>query len=263
MLLSKADITKYNEDGVIVLRGVFDDWISDLKSGADYNINNPSSRALVHKREDDSGALFEDFSNWKEIRQYADFVNNSNLGRISAELMNSNSVQFFHDHYLHKYPGSMVDTPWHQDIPYYFVDGDQTVSLWIPLAKRSKESSLRCALGSHKLAKYVRPTSWSTNQSFYKDSSLFMDLPDMDDGNFEIMQWSMDPGDAIAFNYKLIHSAGANTTNRETQTLSMRVIGDDVRYTERPGKTSPHYENLNQKNGDKLREDWFPYIYKS
>jgi ectoine hydroxylase-related dioxygenase (phytanoyl-CoA dioxygenase family) len=157
----------------------------------------------------------------------------------------------------------MVATPWHQDIPYYFVDGDQTVSFWIPLTKMDKEFSLRCAIGSHKLSKYVRPTSWSSNQNFYKDSNLFMDLPDMDGGNFEIMQWSMSPGDAIAFNYKLIHSAGANTTDNETQTLSMRVIGDDVCYIERPGKTSPHYDNLNQKNGDRLREDWFPFIYKS
>jgi ectoine hydroxylase-related dioxygenase (phytanoyl-CoA dioxygenase family) len=261
MQISKGDITRYNEDGAIILRGFFSDWISTLKRGAEYNKNNPSKRALFHNKESSTGTMLEDFCNWQRIKEYSEFVNNSNLARISAELMQSDQVQFFHDHYLHKYSDSKVATPWHQDMPYYFIKGDQTVSFWIPLEKRKKEFSLICALGSHKLSKYIRPTSWSTKKSFYQDNELFMDLPDMDKSNFKIKQWSIEPGDAVAFNYKLIHSAKENTMKTETQTLSMRLIGDDARYQERPGRTSPNFENINQKDGDKLRQDWFPIVY--
>ena len=261
MQLSNKDITNFNTQGAVVLRGVFNDWIPILKKGADYNIANPSRRALFHNKDSDTGAMVEDFCNLTKIEEYSDFITNSDLARISAELMQSNKVQFFHDHYLHKYSGSVLATPWHQDMPYYFIEGDQTISFWIPLEKREKKLSLKCALGSHKLSKYIRPTSWSTNESFYQNDALFMDLPEMDKGNFEIKQWSIEPGDAVVFNYKLIHSAEANTHSKETQTLSMRLIGDDARYQQRPGKTSPNFENINQTDGEQLREDLFPIVY--
>ena len=51
----------------------------------------------------------------------------------AAQLMQSDQVQFFHDHILVKEPGTAKATPWHQDAPYYFVDGKQTISFWIPI----------------------------------------------------------------------------------------------------------------------------------
>ena len=50
---------------------------------------------------------------------------------------------------------------------------------------------------------------------------------------------------------------------RVSRTLSFRLIGDDVRYQQRPGRTSPNFPNINQKNGELLREDWFPVIYNN
>jgi ectoine hydroxylase-related dioxygenase (phytanoyl-CoA dioxygenase family) len=74
----------------------------------------------------------------------------------------------FHDHYLFKEAESGVETPWHQDMPYYCVEGDQTVSFWLPLESREKSVSLKCAAGTHKFSKEIRPTSWSNNESFYE-----------------------------------------------------------------------------------------------
>ena len=56
MQLSNKDITNFNTQGAIVLRGVFNDWIPILKKGADYNIANPSRRALFHNKDSDTGA---------------------------------------------------------------------------------------------------------------------------------------------------------------------------------------------------------------
>jgi ectoine hydroxylase-related dioxygenase (phytanoyl-CoA dioxygenase family) len=90
-----------------------------------------------------------------------------------------------------------------------------------------------------------------------------MDLPNIDNGGFEIKQWKIEPGDVVAFNFKTIHSAKANTVNRVSRTLSFRLIGDDVRYRQRPGRTSPNFPDINQKNGERLREDWFPTIWSN
>ena len=71
--------------------------------------------------------------------------------------MESNRAQFFHDHVLVKEPGTSKATPWHQDGPYYFIDGIQNVSLWSPL-DIVKDASLRCVSGSHLWDKPVLPT---------------------------------------------------------------------------------------------------------
>ena len=70
--------------------------------------------------------------------------------------MRSATAQIFHDHVLVKEPGTPKPTPWHQDAPYYFVEGGQTVSLWCPLDP-VREASLRLIAGSHRWDKMVRP----------------------------------------------------------------------------------------------------------
>ena len=79
--------------------------------------------------------------------------------------------------FLLKKPGTHKETPWHQDMPYYCVDGNDTGSFWIPLDNVDNKNNLQLILGSHKWPKLVRPTKWSNNQSWYQDDSSFMDLP--------------------------------------------------------------------------------------
>ena len=43
----------------------------------------------------------------------------------------------------------------------------------------------------------------------------------------------------------------------------MRFIGDDVKYIDRGGETSPPFKGINLKNGAKMREDWFPVIWRN
>ena len=59
----------------------------------------------------------EDFCNWQRIAEYKDFVLNSPLGSFAADLTESKSIQFFHDHFFYKEASSGASTPWHQDMP--------------------------------------------------------------------------------------------------------------------------------------------------
>ena len=258
-ILRKA-VTDYRANGVLVLRGLFKKWMRTLDQGAKRNIEKPGPRAITHCKHGSNGQFLEDFCNWNRIPEYKDFIVNSPMAEIAAMLMESQSVQFFHDHYLHKEAGSLVATPWHQDMPYYCVDGNQTVSFWIPLNPVAIEYSLECVTGSHAWPKLIRPTSWSSSKSFYSDDSSFMDLPDIYCSEHSIRVWDMQPGDAIAFNFKTVHRSNANTETTVKRTLSFRLLGDDVRYLERPGRTSPNFPDINQKNGERLREDWFPTL---
>ncbi|NQZ10449.1 MAG: phytanoyl-CoA dioxygenase, partial [Algicola sp.] len=110
--------------------------------------------------------------------------------------------------------------------------------------------------------KAIRPTSWSTLENFYQDDSDFMDIPSIDDADPNIKVWAMNPGDVVAFNFKTVHCANANTVKQPNRTISFRLVGDDARFVARPGRTSPNFPDINQKNGERLREDWFPVLYK-
>ncbi len=180
---------------------------------------------------------------------------------VAADLMASQRVQLFHDHVLVKEPGTSKPTPWHQDGPYYFVSGLQTVSFWAPLDPVT-EASLRCVAGSHLWDKPVLPTRWLSETNFYPDQDTYMPVPDPDAEVMEITEWPMEPGDAVAFNYGILHGARGNSTGNRRRAFSLRLVGDDARYVERPGKTSPPFPGHDMQPGQRLREDWFPVFFE-
>jgi ectoine hydroxylase-related dioxygenase (phytanoyl-CoA dioxygenase family) len=169
-------------------------------------------------------------------------------------------VQMFHDHILVKEPGTSKATPWHQDGPYYFVGGQQNVSFWSPLDPVT-EASLRCVAGSHKWAKPVLPTRWLAEESFYPNEDDYMPVPDPEAEGMEIREWAMEPGDAVAFNFGILHGARGNDSHQRRRAFSLRLVGDDARYVERPGPTSPPFPGHEMQPGQKLRADWFPVIF--
>ena len=88
-----------------------------------------------------------------------------------------------------------------------------------------------------------------------------MDLPDIDAGDYDIKAWAMEPGDVVAFNFRIVHGANANSVPSVNRTLSFRLVGDDARYRQRTGRTSPNFPDINQITGERLRKDWFPIIW--
>ena len=175
MFLSEKQINDYQNDGAIIIKDVFKDWIEPLRKGFQKVLDNPSK----HGREnvtDDNGRFFEDYCNWERIEEFKDCLFNSPGAQIVAEATNSKFTQIFHEHIFIKDPGTHKETPWHQDMPYYCVDGNDTGSFWIPLDEVDHKNNLKLILGSHKWSKLLRPTKWSNNQSWYNDDSAFMDL---------------------------------------------------------------------------------------
>ena len=51
LLINQSDVQSYREDGVVLLQGVFKEWIDILAKGAEFHIKNPSQRSLVHQKE--------------------------------------------------------------------------------------------------------------------------------------------------------------------------------------------------------------------
>jgi ectoine hydroxylase-related dioxygenase (phytanoyl-CoA dioxygenase family) len=261
MILTTEQVNSYKQNGALVVRDIFKPWINVLREGFEKVLKNPGPHARENINKNENGRFFEDYCNWHRIPEFLRFVKESPAAQIVAEATNSKSIQVFHDHIFVKDPDTNKPTPWHQDMPYYCVDGEDTGSYWIPLDEVSKENTLKIILGSHKWSKLVQPTKWSNDKPWYKNETDFMDMPDIESIENEIMVPDLKLGDAILFNFKTVHGAPGNNTKNQRRAFSMRFIGDDVRYIDREGETSPPFAGINLKVGDTLRTDWFPVVW--
>lgn len=260
-LISQTHIDTFQRDGVVLIKGLFADHITSLRDGVDANMADPGPSAAENLHDHEHGRFFDDYCNWHRIAEFETVIRTSAAAEVAADLMQSQTTQLFHDHVLVKEPGTSKPTPWHTDGPYYFVEGQQTLSFWSPLDPVT-DASLRCVAGSHRWPKPVVPTRWLSETNFYPDDDTYMPVPDPDADGMTIVEFAMDPGDAVAFNYNILHGARGNETTQRRRAFSLRLLGDDARYTERPGPTSPPFPGHNMVQGQKLRADWFPVIYR-
>ncbi len=260
-LLTQEQIDQFQRDGVTIVRGLFADQVELLRQGVARNMEAPGPYASENRKDGETGRFFDDYCNWQRIAEFDKAIRESPAAKVAAELMDSKSVQLFHDHVLVKEPGTSMATPWHTDGPYYFVEGKQTVSFWSPLDP-VKEAALRCVAGSHQWEKPVLPMRWVSNDAYFPNIDDYMPVPDPDAEGMEVLEWEMAPGDAVAFNYDILHGARGNTSPTRRRAFSLRLVGDDARYVERPGRTSPPFPEHGMTPGQRLREDWFPVIYR-
>lgn len=258
-LVTDQDIADYQRDGAVVIRGLWRDWTDRIAAGIERNLREPGPYAAENLKPGEGGRFFDDYCNWERIPEFAEVIRQSEVAAVAAALMGSETVQMFHDHVLIKEPGTNKPTPWHQDGPYYFVEGGQTVSFWSPM-EPVREATLRCVAGSHLWPKPVLPTRWLAETSFYPNEDDYIPVPDPDAEGMRVLEWALEPGDAVAFHFRTLHGARGNTTERRRRAFSLRLVGDDARYVERPGRTSPPYPGHGMQPGQRLREDWFPIL---
>ena len=184
---------------------------------------------------------------------------------ISEEnLLLSKKVNLFNEHVLIKEIGSKKKTPWHQDQPYYCVNGKDNCSIWIPLDKIKKNTSPEFIVGSHRWNKQFLPIKFFGNPYEHKDSE-YEHLPNIENNRkkYSIVSWPLEPGDAIAFNFATVHGAPENKSQNRRRAFSIRFTGDDATYIKRKGEMSPPFPEVNLKNGSKLDCDTFPMLLRS
>ena len=256
------DSSDFLKNGVIVLRQVISKfWLDKLESGIIKNFKNPSKYKCVYEKNNNLEVFYDDYCNWNRISEYKEFLFKSNIAKQASILMKSNTVNLFHEHVLIKEPGSKKRTPWHQDQPYYCVDGKDNCSLWIPLDKISKKNCPEFIRGSHKWNKKYLPTKF-IGKPYEKHDEEFEYIPDIDSNrkDYDIVSWSLNPGDLIAFNFLTIHGAPGNDSKHRRRAFSARFTGDDATFAKRKGEISPPFPELRLKHGEKLTSPTFPLL---
>ena len=239
-------VNAFRRDGAVRIRSAFSpEDVALVERGIERNLASLSPRAIVASRPDDPGSFIEDFCNWQAIPEYEEFIRRSPAAAIAARLMGSRRVRFFHDHLLVKEAGTHQRTPWHQDQPYYNIDGRQTVSVWMPVDPVDRETTVEFVAGSH-LGPWLMPRTFMDHQARWFPEGSLAELPNIEANRqeFHILAWELEPGDAVFFHMLVLHCAGAVSGRGRRRALSLRFLGDDVTHAPRAWRTSPHFPGL-------------------
>ncbi len=259
-------IETYNETGVLYIPNLLiAEEIKCLEEGIECNLQNLSAMAKVASPEFDTGLFIEDFCTWQDNPYYKQIIFDSPLAAIAGLLMQSKQVRLYHDHMLVKEPYTQAITPWHQDLPYYNINGMQNCSFWIPIDPVSRESTLEFISGSH-LGPWYTPRTFKDNQAQWFAEGILDELPtdaELRKSN-EILGWEMKPGDVIIFNMLTLHASKGVPNNQRRRVLSLRFMGDDTKFAPRAWKTSPDFPGLNERleTGSKMEDELFPLVYQ-
>ena len=264
-LVDEAAVDAYAKDGAICLRGLLDEAeIATLRAGIDANLARPSPRAKVASAGDDPGLFIEDFCCWSENEHYRRFIHDSPLAAVAARLTGSRTVRLYHDHMLTKEAGTRQRTPWHQDQPYYNIEGRQNVSFWIPVDPVSRAATLEFVAGSH-LGPWLMPRSFMTAEAKWFPEGTLQDLPDIeaDRALHRVLGWEIAPGDVIAFHMLALHASAGVEPGRRRRVFSLRLVGDDVTHAPRRWLTSPAFPGLAAElpAGARLEHRLFPLLW--
>lgn len=263
-VLSDEQIEQFDRDGVIIVRGLFSpDEVATIERGIERVLAEPGPMFKVASQADDPGRFVEDFCRWQEIEEIETIARTSRAADAARQLMGGGSVRLFHDHVLVKEPGTRQETPWHQDQPYYNVDGMRNVSMWAPVDPVAPESTLEFLAGSHRMG-WLMPRTFLDNQAKWFPEGSLSEIPaiEQDRAAFDIRGWAMQPGDAVFFHMLTIHHAyGVPGANRR-RAFSLRFLGDDMVHAPRTWVTSPNFDGLDLQipPGAPMDHELFPVL---
>lgn len=273
-MVTADDIKTFSTDGVVCLRGVIGlDWIERLKGGVEHTLANPTERSRLWHRDEQGRESRYDSQVWRTQEVYRDFVFESPLAEIAGRLMQSSRANFFFDAMFARSPGTGFRTPFHQDEPFWSIEGFQTCSSWMPLVPVSKKSCLEIVKGSHRWTEYFDQANFGDLTGDERDQVDFGDdavpFPDIE-GNradYDIASFDMEPGDVICFNGRSVHGGSGNLPeDRELRVFNTKWAGDDARVVFRKTGMDPDHEQamteVGLRPGDRLGTDLYPEVWR-
>jgi ectoine hydroxylase-related dioxygenase (phytanoyl-CoA dioxygenase family) len=224
--LTAEQIASYQNKGHVLLRNVaneaeiaaYEPVISGVKK------LNRQDKPLDER--DTYGKAFIQVSNiWEKNEAVARFVLAKRFAKIAADLMGASGVRIYHDQALYKEPGGGY-TPWHQDQIYWPLDGDKTITMWMPLVPVTEQvGSMTFASESHKMG-YI-------NKMVISDESHKTLAQYIEGKGFE--KWSygaMAAGDATFHSGWTLHSAPGNPTDMMRKVMTVIYFADGTTIAE-------------------------------
>ena len=185
------------------------------------------------------------------------------------QLTGSGKINFYSDQLFLKEPGSRVKTPFHQDKPYFLVDGGEVAVVWVPVDVVDRENgAMGYVIGSHRWGKLFKPSDFATNSGTFPEvggiSLEGLDsLPESALAEEGIRYFDAEPGDVIVHHWATLHGSRGNTSASRTRRAALiRYALDGCHFYKRPSSPEPFRNTVGLADGAPLEDaDRFPVVW--
>lgn len=273
--LSLDQVEEFNRNGAILVRGTLDvEWVDTLSRGFDalavtaHDLGDYYSDIdeTAHASPKGHGISLSRGENWRDSREMHDYIFNSPIGALAATLLQSQEVRFFEDLLIYRSAGAARPTPWHQDSPQNPLVGQQQCSIWLSLDRTTPETGgLRFIAGTHRGPNYIPYVPADQRALVERDMRFFEGGPlpdfDSDPGRFKVISFDANPGDVVIFHPTVVHGAFGSAVGHPRRTLSVRFVGDDVRWQPKASVFHDWLRALELAEGAPLSAEPFPVIW--
>ena len=216
---------RYRLDGVVFLpKALHPEWLLLVELGLQRVMGNGAQ--AKHKFFDDQpGKFLETVRNFEVTPEIQRLMYDSPIADMVGALVGSERIWLYSDEFFIKGPGSNR-TPWHQDLPYWPMAGDQIASMWITLDPLAEDECLEFVPGSHRRTMYdgfnPRRVAEDPTLPFY--GAELPPLPDIeaDRDAWDIVSWAITPGDVVLVHPGVLHGGGPTSATGRRRTLTVR-----------------------------------------
>lgn len=273
--VTAAERESYDRDGAVVLRGILQpEWIERMRGAIDRILAASDTGGLEYSEKGSGGRYYGDFFLWLRHPDFRAIALDSPLPALARDLMEAREVTFFYDQLLVKEPMTREETPWHQDLPYWPLRGNDILSFWVPFDHVAPEGgAMRYVKGSHRSGTLYAPRAFSKDSGFAEIYAR-MGLPEAPpveallDGA-ELLVCAVEPGDIVVHHPLTFHwSPGNLSPGHRRRALALRYIGDDAVYDSRPGTFTQSKrvetllpEPIRYRDGDRIGGANFPRVW--
>jgi ectoine hydroxylase-related dioxygenase (phytanoyl-CoA dioxygenase family) len=240
--------TAFAADGAVLVRGLFDGvWLEVLRRVADEILDdttNPTDR-LAGAAE--APARSAD-GIWRDRADFARVLRSSPIADVAADALGSASITLYEDLFLYTEP-AQEGAPWHRDAPHWPLMGEQLAAVWFSLEPVPLGAgALHFLAGSH-----------HDDREVVAGEAMTMGRDD-DAGGRRVLAFATEPGDAIVFHPRILHTAKGAAADRPRRTFTVRVAGDDIRWRPRSSYFHAWMREAGLARGDRLEHPWFPVL---
>jgi ectoine hydroxylase-related dioxygenase (phytanoyl-CoA dioxygenase family) len=219
---------------------------------------------LVDQKHDDAprGNFLLDTSVWRRVPELAEFALQSKLGAISAELLRASRIRYYDDQLFVKEPGAVDRAAFHQDLPYFHLDGDCGCVFWIPLdSVQAGGGRIGYIPGSHRWQKMFKANVFVSELPFPGAEGVDMPRIDANPEAYGVQYLEAEPGDVLVHHFLTVHGSEGNRSNRPRSAFSLRYCDANIRYRHRTGAPPQPLHKRGTRDGDALDDAIHPVVW--
>ena len=261
-LITQEYIDTFQRDGVVLIKGLFKDHVETIRKGIEKNMAEPGEYAAENLKAGEGGRFFDDYCNWtpdprirggdphlarRRGRRRPDAVEHG--AAVPRPRAGQRTGHLETDPLASGWP--LLLRRGRADRQLLVADGPGAGG--IPALRRGfaqvgeARAADPMAVGGELLSRPGRvhcrsptpmPKAWTSGNGRWRRA----------------MPWRSATASCTV--------PAATDAPARRRAFSLRLVGDDARYVERPGRTSPPFPGHGMTPGQKLREDWFPTIYR-